>query len=349
MIRTDAAVKAMMMTALCFRLSSTYANGCADRFRDLVIDTNLPGNESINDRSYPYYLAQMRALAAQYPSQIELSEVGKTTGWVTKRTEYGFYFEVTEVPPTTFHSLSVLPRGEKKGEILIVSGAHATEPAGPAASMAFVDRLMKSDLPAAKRIRKHYRVTVVPMIDADHFGAPWETREYSYLTNNSYQRMKYEPHWETFKGFTKIMDPGNEARGVANLAKTLSKGKLARIAIDLHESQSHPSQVGGGAEGPVNGAFIIYPHQVDAKDPLTALERLEANGFSVDRRFTQPEFQRGQFMMYAQDLGYTAFTPETIGYTPTGEPRKPADRIQEHLIMLDELIGRFLANSRKVH
>lgn len=322
----------------------TETKKCDEPFRHLVIDTAAPKYKKVHNLKYRDFVSRMEQIASLH-RDVKMRMIGYSGGEIYQETEYLFYFEISKTRPIPMYALDIGPSEEKWGSIVVVAGHHATEPAGPVAALEFAERLLNSKTKFGEMLKKNYSITIIPVVDVDHFSLKFKDRVYSYRTNNFYHRTDQNgPEWEFFRPdydrtLQKPLRAGPESRNVARAIQERTMGREFALAFDLHEAAQKDSGM------PHDGFFIATPEQFDRDDLLDAVaNRLTANKIPIDPIWKWRQITLGKrFDQFAQSLGATSFTQESPRFEPDGTTiRNPSARVQMHLESMDEIIGRYL-------
>ena len=228
------------------------------------------------------------------------------------------------------YALDINPTGEVKGQVFVVAGHHATEPAGPEAAMAFARRYLESDTELAQQLKENVRVTVIPEVNVDMYALPMENRPYDTM-NGGYSGEKAT--WM-------------EERAVKSCVEERTADVPYLLGFDLHETDEEIFHGFGVVqfEPGEDGEVIIDP----VKDyGRAAAERIEREGYRLihsdkdmgnDGLLPEKSDTPMCFDGYSAAKGAFAYTFETPSFHNTMR-----ERVEMDLIGMDELFARVFA------
>lgn len=286
-------------------------------------------------------------LLADSHSNATLNILGQSDGIVFDKFVFGNYFgEKQDIGQHNIYSLDIEPEESCYGNIIIISGHHAIEPAGPAAAMTFAQNYLSG---AFEEVKRHYNVSIIPMVDVDNFSRPVEKRTYSHF-NDFYHILEEGREFEhEYKGL-KPLRASRENLVVADGVKNRIDSSPKTISIDLHETLALDC----------DGMYILSPRKTTSKlSPQKAARAVGEANFQLCTSYTEYNIYDGYgvfstenhqtFMEYTEDLGALSYTSETpIGFfkkslSGSVEEKLPFEtRISMHLTVIESLINQFI-------
>ncbi len=265
---------------------------------------------------------------------VEVSVIGESDGIVFEGLDFLTYRgKRDDVGKRNIYAIDIQPRISKKGQFFITAGHHPVEPAGPAAAIEFVDELLRSNSTAARNLRDHYQVTIVPMVDVDYFSLPSRRRIYT-TSNNFYHRLdseEFDPDGRTAVG------AGPEAKAVAKLFQERTKDNRA-FTFDLHESWYESKYE------PRSG-FYIFQYEDTGKKRFASrgVEAVKKADIPTDGEITEQDVNNirrdhdGLFTGYAERLGHCGIIQESV--TSIRGKKVPLEsRVKMHLTSMSAII-----------
>lgn len=285
----------------------------------------------------------MEKIAAENPKHVRMTQIGMSEGVILKETEYYFNYKIREkVPSKPIYALDFLPSGRPVGTIAIVAGHHATEDAGPASALVFLERLLKSNTPLAERIKREFQVVIIPVVDVDQYSLPFNERIYT-MTNNFYHRINVDqsPAFYTdYAGYIKFLKAPSETRAIAQAIKDRTKVAPLVLSFDLHEAASY------SATRHPKGFFLNIPAKNDRDDLVEAVDkRFGQSDLSIDPGFFERKSPRdplSNFGDFSSSLGAIAFTQESPRLTRSRRGVVKSNiRVQMHIESMDAILERY--------
>jgi hypothetical protein len=259
------------------------------------------GKKSTNDypriRTYSTFLARMKSISSPHITRVKIGTINYGTS------SYDVF------------TLSFKPVGPAKKRIILVSGLHGNETAGPEAVLSFFRELTKHP-----KDYENLAIDAIPMVN------PW-----GWEHNVRYSGDGYDINRDFIAQVTQ------EAAIVAEFGRD----RIYDLVIDHHEAHA-------------DGAFIYCYDDRDYALSLELMESLKADGYAVAKtrynsrwapengvvhisnRFGIYGFRgRTAAHFFKNDYRSHAFTMETSVY------KKFRDRAALHLFVMKFLIGRF--------
>lgn len=207
-----------------------------------IIDTAVANEIEYLGHKTEWYHSKLEEIAKTYDfAQTEI--IGQSSGITFElfgiyNKQMEFYEKCKDNTKHDIMALDFFPSEEKKGEIVIVAGHHANEPAGPEAAIEFAQRYAQSSSPLAIELKKHYQLTIIPVIDVDQYARPINDRKYG-PKNDFYDVIDQEgEEYLESNGQYIPVAASPEAKAVANAVKKRCEDAPLLLAFDLHETSN---------------------------------------------------------------------------------------------------------------
>jgi hypothetical protein len=254
------------------------------------------------ERDYPAMASRIRALAGP---RVKVKELGSV---VYDKVKYPVF------------SLSYMPPDAPKIKVLLISGAHGDEPAGPEAVISFFKGLSYKDV----------SVESIPLVN------PWGWAHSVRYNGN---------------GIDVNRDLILFRTGEAGFIRDFTQGKVYDLAIDMHEA----SQAGAfiyayedGDEGPAREMMTSMEaagFAIAGKNGKSTLRWGIMNGVVTIPSF--PRTDNPMFRNRSTIARYFNLDSRTMSYTfETSVNKRLADRIACHLFAVKYLVGKALASGK---
>lgn len=307
-------------------------------FVGYMVEGYIIRSDRIKDSVLPDYdnLTHRMKLICYKNKYIRLSELGRSNG------SQGDQHRLETVPIDIIYAIDFFPQKKKKGQICIVAGHHVTEPTGIIASLKFAEMYKDSNLEFALHLKKHYQVTVVPIIDVDEYKKkPEERATYrklnlhynqvlSFLLSNQRALPNINLGVKPKKSPTEVWQ---EELVMGKMVYDRINKNVPFIGVDLHES------------GKNNAGFFIYstplePNKLFDELILEIQNRLKSEGLSIDSEISKHRSNNNggsfdEFIFQLGGIGYTFESPLS---------GQLEDRVKMHMLGIDELINQWVTN-----
>ncbi len=295
---------------------------------------NYDGTNNPITQDYDNLILKMESIGSKNQG-IRLSKLGESSG------TQGAQDKLRSVPKDTIYAIDFFPQREKRGQVFIVAGHHVIEPAGIVAALEFAEKYKHSNSEFALRLKKHYQVTVVPLIDIDEYKKPPHERA---------NFRKLNLHYDQLQSILASDDCGAKRHNLKHVSskdpsevwdEELIMGRMVYqrtinsipfISFDLHE------------HGKYGKGFFLYAYSEDSykfgSELMLSIEnKIDKESLPVHSEVDRDMPRKGRtFSEFLSEMGGLGLTFES----PLSEHLH--NRVRMHISGIDELIYQWLMN-----
>lgn len=216
---------------------------------ETLFDTSEPLTAEAH--KYDWFVQRMEEIAALDES-IVMTSIGKTSNYVN-------WTGNIRIEPVDMYILDFLPKIEKRGQIILLAGQDAMEPAGSEAAIHIAEKLANSQTYLANFLKNFYQISIIPIGDAAEYTLDLGSRAKREVTRY------YHPQGHRWRM--------PETQNIINAINERVKDTSLNLSVDMHESEK------------ANGYYMITINDAinDAtmKLGLSTIESLQKNGFKL--------------------------------------------------------------------